>query len=205
MIESVENVVQIAALAVSLGIALFYAFTRRKKAWILLAFGYGSFLLGDLYWQVCLIFYGDTPQIQLVSELSWFASYIFLYLLLREVSPPDDIQERSRIAFLGPVFSIVMGLFYMQWGQYFSNIVTAALMGLLLYASIQRLRPGAAGSKHRFLAGVTLAFCLAEYLVWTASCFWDSETILNPYYWGDLILTIVLVLFLPSTKRAVSA
>ena len=39
----------------------------------------------------------------------------------------------------------------------------------------------------------------------TASCCWVSDTLTNPYFWFDFLLTLVLLLFLPAVRKAVEA
>lgn len=63
MIESIENALQIAVLLACISISLYRAVTQRSRAWTMLSFFYGSQVLGDIYWLVCLIFYHDTPRI----------------------------------------------------------------------------------------------------------------------------------------------
>ena len=53
--------------------------------------------------------------------------------------------------------------------------------------------------------GTVLAFIALEYALWTASCFWVSDTLTNPYFWFDFLLTLVLLLFLPAVRKAVEA
>ncbi len=203
MIESLENAAQLTALFICLCVAVPRAFTNRSRAWVLLAFFFGSFMLGDLYWQACLIFYEDTPAVSVVSDVSWYASYVFLYMLLREVSPPEKIRKKSFFPYAGPVFAAGMAIFFMQWGKFFSNAVTGALMGLLLYASIIRLLPGNDTGSSRSLSLCVLLFCLAEHAVWTASCFWEYDTLLNPYYWFDIFVSLLFFFFLSAVKKAV--
>ena len=50
-----------------------------------------------------------------------------------------------------------------------------------------------------------LAFIALEYALWTASCFWVSDTLTNPYFWFDFLLTLVLLLFLPAVRKAVDS
>ena len=71
-------------------------------------------------------------------------------------------------------------------------------MGLLLYAAISRITE----RRCVCLASMILIFCLLEYGLWVASCFWDSDRVANPYYWFDLLLSICFPFFLPATKKA---
>ena len=74
MIESLENTLQIAVLLLCAALALLWAVRGRSRAWMLAFFFFGSFLLGDIYWLAVLLFFDQTPQISVVSDLSWYAS-----------------------------------------------------------------------------------------------------------------------------------
>ena len=197
MIERIENALQIGTLVVCAAIALYRIVKRRGEAWTLLSFFYGSWLLGDVYWLACLVFYDGTPQISAVSDLSWYASYIFLYLLLRHTAPPEKPFGAKVLPWLGPVFTAGMGVFFMLRGEIAANVAYAALMGFLLYAAIRRLME----RRSVYLSVLILVFCLLEYALWTASCFWNDEIVLHPYYWFDFLLTVSFPFFLPATER----
>ena len=220
MIESIENALQIIVLTVCAAYALYRAAAGRSRAWTLLFFFYGSWLLGDIYWQVYLIFFGDSPQVSVISDLSWYASYLFLYLLLRQTAPPAAGERKHILPYLGYVFTMAMAAWYysfyidwsihydvhyVMWGKAVDNLIYGILMGLLLYAAIRRVMDARGYQAQRRLCVVILVFCLLEYALWTVSCFWWEETLSNPYYWFDLLLTASFVFFIPATERAVAA
>ena len=190
MIERIENALQIGVLVVCAAIAVYRTVKHRGEAWMLLSFFYGSWLLGDIYWLACLVFYDGTPQISAVSDLSWYASYIFL-------APPEKPFGAKVLPWLGPVFTAGMGVFFMLRGEIAANLVYAGLMGFLLYAVIRRLME----RRSVYLSVLILVFCLLEYALWTASCFWNDEIVLHPYYWFDFLLTVSFPFFLPATER----
>ena len=150
------------------------------------------------------IFTGRTPRISVVSDLSWYAAYLFLYLLLRHITPQVSGREERIYPLLGPAFTLAMAAVYSQWGGVLNNIIYALLMGLLIGAAIRRL-PGEGNRACRRFVIVTLVFCLLEYCLWTASCIWEGDTLRNPYYWFDLLLTASFPGFLPATGKAVAA
>ncbi len=205
MIEQIENGMQIAVLALCAGLALIRAIRKRNKAWTLLALFFGSWFLGDVYWSVCLFFYGQTPQISVVSDLSWYAAYIFLYMLLREAAPPASRREKRFLPWLGVVFAFGLAVFYITRGEILSNLIYAALMGLLLFSAIRRLLDGRRYAAFRFLCVLILFFCLLEQALWLSSCFWAGETLANPYYWFDFLLTSGFALFIPAVRKGVEA
>ncbi len=205
MIERFDNAIQIAVLSICVIVAIYRAVRYRSRSWMLLFFFYGCCLLGDIYWLVCFLFYGQTPQISVVADLSWYAAYIFLYLLLRHTSPPEKIPGTKLVAWLGPVFALGMAAFFMLRGEIISNLIYAGLIGLLLFAAIRRLSDKREPGHSSFLPAMILVFCLLEYSLWTASCFWDETVPLHPYYVFDLLLTVSFLFFIPAAKKAVAA
>ena len=186
MIPSIDNAIQI---AVTLGcsiIALKHALTVRERAWFLLTLFYFTFFLGDVYYQLFIMFYGEFLNVSFISDFAWYTSYLFLLLLLIYMNTEDNKnwKYRFRPSFMPiPVFTIGMCIFYMySWGDYLSNVIAATLMmGLIWHAcyGLYALRgqPEQEGKDRRMLCKATLLFCAAEYTLWTSSCFWMGETI----------------------------
>ena len=204
MIERYENGIQVAVLMCCILTALYKALTYKSRTWSLLGFFYGCWALGDLFWLFCLLLFGETPQISIVSDLSWYASYLFLYLLLRHIAPPVQGGGKRLLPWLGFVFTFAMAAFFMQWGEVLTNLVYASLMGLLIYAAVRRLTEQPRRRECRYFCVLILTFCLLEYTLWTASCFWTQEGLGNPYYWLDFLLTVCFAFFLPATRKAVA-
>ena len=205
MIESHENALQIAVLAVCLAVSVSRAALTKRREWTLLSFFYGSWVLADLYWEMFLLLLDRTPDVFYVSQFSWYASYIFLFLLLRQVLPQEKIAARPLLPWLGPLFAAGMSVFFMQWGAYAENLICAFLMGILLFHSIRGLflSRGAGGRKRLPLCLSVLLFCVVEYVLWTASCFWEGDSLANPYYWIDVMLTLSFIPLLFAVRRAV--
>lgn len=224
MIETVINLIQLVLTGTCAYIALYRAVRQKARSWALLSLFLGIFFLGDLYWQLFLVFYHTTPQYTSISELSWYTSYLFLLLLaiyvrteicghrmpsVRECGGLAGWARRfSPLLWCVPVFTIGMCIFFMQRGDYFSNILAAVLMTGLLWHALSgllslRKAPSPQGDQKMFFV-VVLLFCLTEYALWTSSCFWTGNTIANVYYWFDLLLSLIFVLFLPALGKAVA-
>ena len=65
----------------------------------------------------------------------------------------------------------------------------------------RRARRGICGDFH---IGV-LCFAFAEYLLWTAGCFWPDTSPASPTFWCDMLLTLAILGLLPATRKAVDA
>lgn len=213
MIETIENAFQLALIAVCLALAVIYTVREKPRNGTLLVMFYGSYLLGDLYWLLYLLFYGDNPSIFYIPDLSWYAAYGFLYLILQRLSTKEERQTSCPAAWLTLLFTGGMGIYYIIWyisngynDGYISTAVSAVLMSLLLFHSVRGLayiRSHPEAGRRRMLYIVTVVFVVVEHLMWTASCIWTEDTPANPYYWFDVMMTINLALFLPAFRKAV--
>ena len=206
MIELPENLLEITILSICLVISLMRAQRDPKRSRILLSLFYAGFFLGNLYWTLYLIFYDRTPAVFYVSELSWLASYLFLVLLLRHYQTDAERRVNHPVLWLIGAFVFGMMLFYFRWGDYLLNVSDAILMGLLMIRSAQGLLAlrGRADERKK-LYGVTMAFCLIEYALWTASCFWVGDTVRNPYFWIGVIQMSCFPFFIRAVGKAEAA
>jgi len=124
-----------------------------------------------------------------------------------ELRGPRPAAPQRKILWLIPLFTLGMGAFYIQWGDWIGNITAAVLMSLLLWYTADSLflwqKTGERGK--RSLAWVILLFCAAEYAAWTSSCFWDGDTLSNPYFWFDSLLSVCFLLLPAALEKAVEA
>ncbi|MCR4894090.1 MAG: hypothetical protein K5911_05090 [Eubacteriales bacterium] len=203
MIELIDNAIQILTLIVCVSVSVLRAARFGSRSWTMLAFFYGTLLMGDIYWAVYQIFLERSPQVSVAADLSWYAAYILLYLLMRHILPPEEVSGKRPLALLGPALSIGMGIVFMMRGEIINNAVYAGLMGLLMYSAIIRLSDASLGKKEYILPAAVLAFCIAEYALWISSLFWNDKALFHPYYIFDLIFTASFPLILNAVKKAV--
>ncbi len=221
MIERIDNIIQLVTTGTCAVVALYQAVRLKDRAWSVLGLFSGVYFLGILYWLLFLLFYGHTTEYSYIPDLCWYSSYLFLMLLniyVRGESSGKDsfpvgpgaemreiIHSIRPSLWLVPVFTAAMCIFYMQYGDFLSNIIAALLMtGLIWHASAGFLSSGEekGKNKNRGVYAVTLLFCFTEYALWTTSCFWMGDTLANPYFWFDLLLSITFLLFIPALRKA---
>lgn len=222
MIEIIENAIQLAMTGACSCAALYRAVRYKDRAWALLGLFAGIYCLGDLYWLLYLAFYRITPQHFSVAEMSWYASYLFLMLLVIYVRV-DICGHRmpktggrmqwarnvSPVLWLVPVFTVGMCVFFMHWGDYVSNILTAVLMTGIIWHALSGLLYRSADTspeteEQRLLFKIALFFAVIEYAMWISSCFWMGNTIANVYFWLDILLSCTFLLFVPALGKAVA-
>lgn len=204
MVEIIDNCVQLAVLLFCMVYAGVLAARRGKQSYWILACYYGASSTGLLYWLVYDLITSYTPKIFYVSDLCWVASYLFLLMLATEAVDPREKSFHHPAAWISPVLSTALTVFYCQWGDYLSNVIWCGLMGATGWFSIRgciwAARQKETARKNFHL--VVLLLIAAEYALWTASCFWVSDTLTNPYFWFDFMLTAANALLLPATERA---
>ena len=205
--ELIENLLQL--LVTFLGVCLAGAayWKSGRQAYFLLLCFYGCFALGALYWTLYLLLFAATPRVFYVSEFGWVASVIFLRILQATLSAPEERAFRCRRAWLAPAFGVPLLVFYCTFGDILSNLIWCGLMIWLSYCAIRGLvyaktQMGAARNLRYFHLGI-LCFVCAEYLLWTAGCFWPDTSPVSPTFWCDMLLTLAILGLLPATRKAV--
>ncbi|MBR0085179.1 MAG: hypothetical protein IJL97_01380 [Lachnospiraceae bacterium] len=212
MIESIVNYIQLATSLFCTVISVYMALTKHKNVWIILAFASGVFFLGDAYWELYLTFYGVTPQYSYISYFSWNAAFVFFLLLVLELRGEGHTRVKHKWLIAAvTAFTVGMCIFYMQFGDWLGNIATVLFMSPLIWQPLdalltvhekKRKDPGT-DDRRCGLYRTVLLFCMAEYCMWTVSCFWTGHPDLNPYYWFDTLLSFTFVLLPFALRKAV--
>lgn len=212
MADVIENALQIASLLFCMTFSLYRIAKTRDKSWVLLFFFYASYLMGDLYWQAFIFFFGSTPSVSVVSDLSWFASFMFLYLLLYMENEKHKGKDRDIsnsplrfIPFIGPVFSAIMTIFYMSVGSVVCNFIYGVIMAALLYILISTIIRfhGTPCHRVRWVCHSIAMTSLAEYGAWTSSAIRYDVTMHNPYYWFTILASLCLPVYLYALSKEV--
>ncbi len=200
MIESIDNYIQLVILGLCSGFSLYKAVTKHRRSWVLITLFYMAFFMGSLYWELFYIFRGSTASKFYVAEFSWYVSYMFLFLFLKYQKDPDALVPRCRIKWLIPVIAGGLSIYYITFGQIASNITSAILMSLIGMEAVKGLCSGSMRMKRVYI--VTLIFFFLEYLLWTSSCLFEDGSVLNPYYYIDMLISIVLFVLLLCAQKA---
>ena len=209
MIEIIDSTVQFVLTGICALSAVAMAIATSDRLWRLLSLFYNTAVLGDLYWLLYRVFLKDTPRFSIIPYLSWYSSFLFLWLLMVHLQDGKKLNAPMSKFWAVPLFTAAMSVFYMQYGAYLNNITIAVIMCVMLLRAITGLMdkdgPEDDRKRHRPIYSLTILFVAVEYALWTVSCFWSGETISNPYYWFDFLLTANFFFFLPATKKAVAA
>ena len=207
MAELVDNMSQFLTVLLCCCISALYYIRSRRQAWFLMTCIYGCFALGGLYWTLYYFLFRETPQVFYVAEIAWISSYIFFFLLQYALSDEQERTFRCPAAWLSPLVGVPLMVFYCMHGDVLSSIIMSVLIMLMAWNAIRGLiwlrGRGREARDMRRVHAVILAFAVLEQCLWFSSCFWISDTLSNPYFWFDFMLTASFLALLPSVKKVV--
>ncbi|MDD4369681.1 MAG: histidine kinase [Anaerostipes sp.] len=206
MIELIDNFIQLVVTTTGCLLAGALFFKNHKQPFFLLACFYGVYTLGTLYWTLHLLLFNETPPVFYVSDLAWIASYIFLLALLYNMRVLEH-DHKTPLCWLALIFCIPQFILYITHGEVFYNIAMCVPTMLIGWLGIEGLvfnleTPGEKDSVLFYIS--VLCFVALEYCLWTASCFWMGDTLINPYFWFDILLSVSMLSLLPGLKKAVT-
>ncbi|MEG2054595.1 MAG: hypothetical protein RR052_06605, partial [Oscillospiraceae bacterium] len=205
MIEILDNAIQ---LCVTTGCAIWactIALRRKSQSYFLLSGFYGTFALGLLFWLAYLTIMTYTPKIFYVSDLSWFASFLFLFLLTVTLATPQERNFKPIAPWFVAAIPAVITICFLFLGDVFGTLLWCPLLTVCTYHATKGFLYARKQSdeSHRkqwvYLAILFVVF--SEFTLWTLSYIFKSSSIENPYFWCDFVLSTALFLIMPAMKK----
>ena len=206
MVEFIDNLTQLlAALTGFLLSGASYLKSRRQPYFLLCCF-YGCFGFGMLYWLLYTLFVTDAPPMFYVSDIGWISCFLFLLLLQYSLSDKEERTLRSRLPWLALVIEIPLTVYFISIGDALYNLIIGILMSAMLWTAIRELvwqKRKAQRNKRFFYLVLLLAFLCLENCLWLTSYPWAGDTLANPYFWCDFVVTASLLALFPAVRKAV--
>ncbi|MEG1577819.1 MAG: histidine kinase [Oscillospiraceae bacterium] len=206
MIEIADNAVQF---VVTTSCALWaggLAVRQKSQRYAILCCFYGTFALGLLYWLSFLALKDYTPRFFYVSDLSWVASFLFLLLLNLSVVRKEEKKFCPIAMVVAVVLTLLTGIL-LTYGDVLVTLIWCGFLIASAYLSTRGLlyarKQSGDGRKLQYLHGAILFIAFAEFCLWLLSCYFRENTLENPYFWCDYLLTAGLFALMPAAKKAV--
>lgn len=207
MVELIDNITQFIVTCVAcLGAGVLY-YKSRNQAYFLLTCFFGTFTLGTLNWMLNILLFGYSPQTTYASDIAWVSSYLFLATLSYTLLSPEERKFRNPAVWLVPLFGLPQLILYLTCGDIFSNLAICSLTMATAWFAVRgliyaRRQVGKARDMQYYHLAVLFIIVL-EYGLWTSSCFWTNNSLANPYFYFDFLLSAALLGLLPATRKAV--
>jgi len=206
-----ENIID-TILTVTVGICMFLSIYKavvcKSRLWVLYGMFCGAFFLGSMWWVLYLLFFdGDNP-ISLIPYNDWNVANLFLLLLLELCLWEKRVARSERILWIIPLFVTVMCIYYMTMGKYISNIITAVMMGSVMWRACSGLlymkrNPSEEDARLAGICHAVMFYFFTEYALWTASCLDYDNPLRNLYYVFTIGLALSIIRFIPALGKVV--
>ena len=197
--EIVDNIFQILVLFCVMTASAVTACKKKSRDFLLLAGGYGCFMMGTLYYVLYLIIMGKVPQVFYVAEISWLAAYLFfLSLSLSRRNLRGRLPGAASVFGTLLILCLVMAFQIFGPSLFFSGCfgITVGTIVLRCMEVLRRER------EHHLLDGIMLLVAWLQVALYIVSEFIKDYTRFNLYFAVDITLTLTLAyLFLALRKE----
>lgn len=207
MPELLSNGLQF-VVVVGLAVYMLILFLRnRNQQFFLLTCFYGSFALGSGYWLIYLWVFNYTPRFFYVSDLSWFASFLFLVMLCVLMASPQEKAYRPVAAWVVVAILSALTVPMIQKKDILITLIAHGQMIFLGFLATRgflyaRKQTGIAREKQVFY-GAVFAVVAVEFSLWMSSLYTLDLTWSSPYFWFDIALTASLIALLFAGKKVI--
>jgi len=198
-IETVENVITLLAVIFALLGCLFRYIDAPRKGYMSMCVFFLAHLLSDYYWTVYTLVLHENPEVSaFVAYLGWNIGYVVL-LVAATVTRDEKSRGYFHPLMLIPIpINILQFFIYMQFGGVFNNLWSGFFLTAVSVICLQSLicwyKNKSEGVHFPYLHSFLILFAITEYGMWTASCYFGSDSLLSPYYWFELANCIVSVM-----------
>lgn len=191
--EVVDNVFQTVTLLLSAAAAFVLSVMKRSRVLMMLSFGYGSFMMGTLFYVLHIVILGYNPKIFYVSEVSWLAAYLFFFSIALLISEKTKLYlPGAEVALLVYAVSFTVKIF---GPSHITSTAFAFHVGGITYLSLCGIKKhGAKNSAAEIMMLVCVLLQIALYIV---SVFMTDYTRFNLYFAVDIALTLSMASLLP--------
>ena len=196
-----ENVCMLVAILIALIGTLFRYIVVPRKGYLYLCGFFLAHLLSDYYWTTYTLVMGDYPEVsEFIAYLGWNIGYIFLAVFVYHMQKQAIGRYFHLLALIPVPINIVQFIIYIQYGGLFNNIwqvsLTTFTACICMSSVIYRFKNKKSGASIPYAHLAVLLFMLTEYGMWTSSCYFDSESLANPYYLFAFI-NYAIAIFIP--------
>ena len=197
--EDFENIFSLTCTIVGLLYCLFKYMERPKRRYLYLVVFFLAHFFSDYYWGIYVLTMHTYPTVsEFAAYIGWNIAYVFLFIVI--FSYRSETKKYFHPAMLWPVLTnIPLFVLYIQFGGFLNNLWQVGMTTLIMVFSMREILYSLThkkdGAHFPLLPLFVLLFEIAEYGMWTASCFeWKSE-LLNPYLYFTVIASALTVFF----------
>ncbi len=198
-IETLLDVYMLFAAGVGLFLCIYRYVETPRKVYVFSTLFFLAHFISDYYWTIYLLIMSDYPNISaLLAYFGWNVSYIFIILLIFTFQSKEESRFITPLMFIPIPINIAQYILYMQFGGFINNTwqgITCTLISVLCIRSLVYWRKQRKnGVVFPWFQLAALLFMVAEYSMWTVSCFdWEIEgTLYNIFTFINITVSLFM-------------
>ena len=180
-VETILDIYMLFSAGVGLFLCIYRYVETPRRVYVFSTLFFLAHFLSDYYWTIYLLIMNDYPNISaLLVYFGWNVSYIFIILLIFTFQTKEESRFITPLMFIPVPVNIAQYILYMQFGGFINNTwqgITCTLISVLCVRSlVYWFKHRKNGALFPWFQLAALLFMVAEYSMWTVSCFdWEIE------------------------------
>ena len=204
VMEYVESIVQLIATLVALLMSLFRYISTKKRGWLYVTGYFTSSLLSSYFWTSYLIIMDDSPNASnFLTYLGWNIGYLILVLLNIHVKTREERRYLTPLMILPLLVNIPQLMLYVQFDGVIMSIYQVTICTvtacLCVQGTVWYIKHRKEDARVPYIAIATLVNLVAEFGMWTASCYegWADKV----YYLSSFVCSLSYLLIVWAAKK----
>lgn len=200
MFENLENIVSLLCTIAGLLYCVFKHIESPRRGYrYLIAFFFANFL-SEYYWTIYELVMRSYPNVsEFAAYLGWNVGYLVLLFAVYNMRQEGAKRLFHPVILLPILLNVPQFLLYIQYGGLLNNLwqvgITTLTMVFCLQELVYYLKNKSGRRAFPMFSALVLAYLIAQYGMWTASCFaWNSE-LSNPYLYCSVLASLISVFF----------
>jgi HD-GYP domain-containing protein (c-di-GMP phosphodiesterase class II) len=206
ILENFENVLTLLAAVLGLLGCLFKYIRSPKRGYFLLIIFFLVNYLSDYYWTIYTLVMRTSPTVsEFLAYFGWNVGYLVLLLAVLNMRREVSKKFFHPVILIPVITNVIQFFLYIRYGGLLNNLwqvgVTTIIMVICLQEITYYLKNKKNGSSVPHFSIIVLLYLIAEYGMWTASCFsWDNP-LLDPYFIFTIIASVLKVMLVWGARK----
>ncbi len=206
ILENFENVLTLLAAVLGLLGCLFKYIKSPKRGYFLLIVFFLVNYLSDYYWTIYTLVMRESPAVsEFLAYFGWNVGYLVLLLAVLNMRREASKRFFHPIILIPIVTNVIQFFLYIQYGGLLNNLwqvgVTTITMVICLQEIIAYVKDKENGAAVPYFSIIVLLYLIAEYGMWTGSCFSWNNPFLDPYFIFTIIASVLKVMLVWGARK----
>ena len=199
MVEHIENIVSLLCTIMGLLLCSFQYIETPKRGYRFLIVFFLANFMSEYYWTTYQLITKSSPEVsEFVAYLGWNVGYICLLFAVFFIRQEEAKRFFHPLILLPVVINVPQFFLYIRFGGFLNNCWEVGFTTVTMVFCMQALVLFWKDRENRrgfpYFSLLALFYLLAEYGMWTSSCFaWGSDAV-NPYHIFSILASILRLL-----------